>query len=150
MSKPCGHAWWALEYKRKNIPFYQYFKEYVTVNVAKWPLLSALKCCEKPKVSIFQSHFTQNARRIRSWLLEIPHLGCFTQKRCKYDDSMSYLTKISRCLMWKFLAETLKILSERFETILVSIHTEGSFETHLAKKKANTKMGCSLEKSIFL
>ena len=67
-----------LEVYTKNIPFYQYFKAYITVNGAKWPL-SALKCCETPKVSIFQSHFTQNARRIRSRLLEIPHLtSCYS------------------------------------------------------------------------
>ena len=47
---------------------------------------------------------------------------------------MSYVTKISRRLKWKFLAETLKISSKRFETILVCIHTEGSFDTHLVKK----------------
>ena len=40
----------------------------------KWPL-STLKCCELPKISIFKSHFTRNARAIRSWLLEMPHLN---------------------------------------------------------------------------
>ena len=57
----------------KKHSFCQYFNAYIIVNGAKWPL-SALKCCEPPKVSIVQSHFTRNACAITSWLLEVPHL----------------------------------------------------------------------------
>ena len=49
---------------QKSIPFLDTsINANVIINETKWPL-SALKCCELPKVSIVTSHFTRNALAI--------------------------------------------------------------------------------------